>query len=148
MREGVRQDFSSPPWKSSMKKKDNQCCLKLMQVCIHIILKYVKAANFLWGFAPKLLVENVTFAERVLEVFDTAKWQALKSGQKGSHLMFKDNSYYIYPKMGQFWAQNYFFEFFSKYIHWAFMNLYLMKGNKKKVKVTVFNFGRKFSLFP
>ena len=94
------------------------------------------------------MVENVTFAERVLEVFDTAKWQALKSGQKGSRLMFKDNSYYIYAKMGHFWAQNYFFEFFSKYINWAFMNLYLMKGNKKKVKATAFNFGRKFSLFP
>ena len=73
------------------------------------------------------MVENVTFAERVMEVFDTAKWQALKSGQKGSRLMFKDNSYYIYAKMGHFWAQSYFFEFFSKYIHWAFMNLYLMK---------------------
>ena len=51
-----------------------------MQVCIPIILKCVKAADFLWGFALKLFIEDVSVGERALEVFYTAKWQALKSG--------------------------------------------------------------------
>ena len=36
------------------------------------------------------------------------------------------------------------FEYFSKYVLWVFMNLYMMKRIKKWVKVTVFDFERTF----